>query len=132
MIKSRRLCQTIIIIINKTLDEIWFFQWMYDTRYLIFLMPNISETQYFWDPILLWPNISETPYFWDQIFLRQNIFETWYFLSHLFLRPNISEKQYFYDPIFLRPDISKTRYFWDPINNHYILQAPNMHYFIIL
>ena len=51
-----------IIIINFTCNlTLW-------TRYLIFLIPAISDTKYFWEPIFLRPNISETQYFWYPIF----------------------------------------------------------------
>ena len=69
-------------------------------------IPNISETQYVWDPIFLRPDISETRYFWDPIFLRPDISETRNFWDPIFLKPDISETLYFWDPIFLMPDIS--------------------------
>ena len=66
----------------------------------------ILDTWYFWYLIFLRLDISETQYFCDPIFLRPDISETWYFWDLIFLRSDSSETQYFWDPIFLVPNIS--------------------------
>ena len=86
-----------------------------DTRYFwyrIFLIFNISDTQYFRYLIFLIPNISDTRYFWYQIFLIPDISDTQYFWFLIFLIPDISDTWYFWNPIFIIPDINDTQYIW--------------------
>ena len=110
MIKSRR---HIVVLSNNNINFRWNLTlW---TWYLIFLIPDISDTWLFWYLTFLIPDISDTQYFWYPIFLRPDISETRYFWGPIFLRPDISEIWYFWDPIFLWPNISDTWYFWDPI-----------------